>query len=392
MNLDVILFVVFILTVAALVFFDRKKIQFQGIVMMRRTKKGRDFIDNTAKRHPKFWNALATAGVIISIPALVIGTLFLLNNAIAITKGEVKEGVRFVLPYPTGEANTQTPGLLLLPWWIWVIGIATVVIPHEMMHGVVCRLEHVRIKSLGWLLLIIIPGAFVEPDENQLKKMPRKTKMKVYAAGSFANFFVAGIFFILVVSMTNLFFTPYGAIPSGIVPESPAYYSNLSGAIVSINSKEISSMYDIYYSLSNVSIGSEIVVHTAEADLKALPTCFIERDALLKSYEITTTKHPELNISFLGITKPYKSCLRANESVKDYAPFLEGTLVLFFWIFVLNFGIGIVNLLPIKPLDGGLLFEEIAGRFSKRSAQITKIVSLLVLGLLLFNLFGPLIV
>src|SRR3989338_6856547 len=163
LSLDVILFAVFILVVALLIIKDRKKIKFQGIVLMRRTQKGRDFIDKTAKSHPKFWNALATAGVIISISALIVGTLFLLNNAVAILKGDVKEGVRFVLPYPTGEANTQTPGLLLLPWWIWVIGIMSVMVPHELMHGIVCRLEHVRIKSLGWLLLVIIPGAFVEP-------------------------------------------------------------------------------------------------------------------------------------------------------------------------------------------------------------------------------------
>jgi membrane-associated protease RseP (regulator of RpoE activity) len=29
------------------------------------------------------------------------------------------------------------------------------------------------------------------------------------------------------------------------------------------------------------------------------------------------------------------------------------------WIFVLNFAVGIINLLPARPLDGGLLFEEI---------------------------------
>lgn len=369
MNPDVILFVAFILVVAALVFYDRKKIQFQGIVMMRRTKKGKDFIDNTAKKHPKFWNMLATAGVVLSIPALIIGTLFLLNNAIAITKGEVKEGVRFVLPYPTGEANTQTPGLLLLPWWIWVIGIMTVVIPHEFMHGIVCRLERVRIKSLGWLLLIIIPGAFVEPDENQLKKMPRRTKMKVYAAGSFANFVVAGIALILGFLLVNTLYAPAGIMPSSLVNDSPAQKANLSGAIMSINDIPVKSMEDLSGILNKTAPGSRVTIKTTKGE-----------------YNITTAKHPELDKSFIGISGPY---------YVYRAPVYNGLDILqklLFWIFVLNLGIGIVNLLPIKPLDGGLLFEEIAGRFSKRSAAITKVVSFLVLGLLLFNLFGPLII
>ena len=62
---------------------------------------------------------------------------------------------------------------------------------------------------------------------------------------------------------------------------------------------------------------------------------------------------------------------------------------LFFWIFVLNLGIGVVNILPIKPLDGGLFFEEIVGKFFKNPAPIVKGVSILVVALLVFNLLGP---
>ncbi len=369
MNLDLILFVVFILTVATLVFFDRKKIQFQGIVMMRRTKKGRDFIDNTAKKHPKFWNMLATAGAVVAIIALIGGTLLFISIDIGILKGEVKEGVRFVLPYPTGEANTQTPGLLLLPWWIWVIGIMTVVIPHEFMHGIVCRLERVRIKSLGWLLLIIIPGAFVEPDENQLKKMPRRIKMKVYAAGSFANFIVAGIALVLGFLLVNTLYAPAGIMPSSLVNDSPAQKANLSGAILSINDIPVKSMEDLSWILNKTVPGSRVTIKTTKGE-----------------YNITTAKHPELDKSFVGISGPY---------YVYRAPVYNGLDILqklLLWIFVLNFGIGLINILPIKPLDGGLLFEEIAGKFTKRSAAITKAVSLLVLGLLLFSLFGPLII
>jgi membrane-associated protease RseP (regulator of RpoE activity) len=32
------------------------------------------------------------------------------------------------------------------------------------------RVEKIRVKSAGLLLVLVLPGAFVEPDEKQLKK------------------------------------------------------------------------------------------------------------------------------------------------------------------------------------------------------------------------------
>jgi Zn-dependent protease len=54
-------------------------------------------------------------------------------------------------------------------------------------------------------------------------------------------------------------------------------------------------------------------------------------------------------------------------------------------------GVGTFNLFPLKPLDGGLIFEEILKHFynGKYVKYLVNGVSLLVLALLLFNLFGP---
>ena len=45
--------------------------------------------------------------------------------------------------------------------------------------------------------------------------------------------------------------------------------------------------------------------------------------------------------------------------------------------------------IPIKPLGGGLFFEEIVGKFTKRTKIIVRAVSVAVLILLIFNLVGP---
>jgi membrane-associated protease RseP (regulator of RpoE activity) len=52
-----------------------------------------------------------------------------------------------------------------------------------------------------------------------------------------------------------------------------------------------------------------------------------------------------------------------------------------------NIGVGIFNMLPLRPLDGGLMYEEI---FKKKFAQnriIMRVLEGIVLALIIFNLF-----
>jgi len=55
----------------------------------------------------------------------------------------------------------------------------------------------------------------------------------------------------------------------------------------------------------------------------------------------------------------------------------------------LNVGVGVANMLPIKPLDGGLLFEEIFKKIFKTHGELAmKILTFVTIVLILFNLFG----
>ncbi|VVB59475.1 Peptidase family M50 [uncultured archaeon] len=66
---------------------------------------------------------------------------------------------------------------------------------------------------------------------------------------------------------------------------------------------------------------------------------------------------------------------------------------LFRWRNLLNIGIGLFNLLPLKPLDGGLIFEEIAKEFfGKAWKPVYTVVAVSTLGLILLNLFGAYLV
>jgi Zn-dependent protease len=53
-----------------------------------------------------------------------------------------------------------------------------------------------------------------------------------------------------------------------------------------------------------------------------------------------------------------------------------------------NTGVGIFNMLPLRPLDGGLICEEILNRkVGKKSKVLMRAIELIVLVLVVFSLF-----
>ena len=94
--------------------------------------------------------------------------------------------------------------------------------------------------------------------------------------------------------------------------------------------------------------------------------------------------------AYIGINVIGQS-VKYNGNIETFQNF-QIVIILLMWIYVFNLGIGIVNMLPIKPLDGGLMFEEIVRHFTKRDTIIVKIVGGIMLIVLLFNLIGPIVV
>ena len=58
-----------------------------------------------------------------------------------------------------------------------IIALITVMVVHEFGHGIISRVEGVKIKSIGVLFLAVLPGAFVEPDEEDIQKSKRISKL-----------------------------------------------------------------------------------------------------------------------------------------------------------------------------------------------------------------------
>jgi hypothetical protein len=134
-----------------------------------------------------------------SIVTLVISMAFFYYLAVTIFIR------RYITPPPepgfTEGFVPLLPGITIpldeLPLLLVPIGIA--ILLHELAHALVARAVGVRVKDAGFILLAFIPGAFVEPDEGELRGAPTISRLKVYSAGVAANVILAAVAFGLLI-------------------------------------------------------------------------------------------------------------------------------------------------------------------------------------------------
>ncbi len=387
--------------ILALLFRDKLKIEVHGPLLMRKTLRMRGFIDKVASKkfnikHRQFtrefrgrkinleigptlspWTAIVNIGIPISF-ALVVYLIYILLITLPTIFTNPQAGL--ILP------GVDLPGSpIFIPLGYGIIGLATVMIVHEFGHGIMARIEKVKIKSIGVLLLAVLPGAFVEPDEEDVKKSSRMVKIRIYSAGSVSNLLLAGITFLLVLGISSFAIAPSfhsdGMYLDSVVPASPASEVLKPGMVIeSINGHKTTNITDYIKATTGIKIGDVETFQTNQG-----------------TFKITATKNPS-NSSRPYIGYRSSPNLVLNENVaKTYGNQLPWAWFylkdLFFWISLLNFAVGTFNLLPMKPLDGGLIFEEALGyklsdNWANRIVSSSSYVFILIIGISI--IFGPL--
>jgi membrane-associated protease RseP (regulator of RpoE activity) len=367
-NLEIFSMLVFFSLVGIFLFKGRKSLEKHGIIFIRRWKRGLDLIDSLIRRHPK---AVKIYGRI----ALVLGILVMVGGFVMLLICDVL-GIKlfgFVLPTAGGY---KYPGPIVgVPFWYWLIAIFIIIFVHETSHGILARLAKVKLKNYGIILLLVLPvGAFVEPDDKKLKRLKTVQKIQIFAAGSFANFITGLIFLglgmLLASSVLIPFIRPYIIEPYGVyfndtVIGYPAHDANLTGVITNINGIPIKTTDNLSSLLNSTNPGTNISIITS-----------------MGNYSVITVARPDNLIgSFIGISYP--------TTYYAYRGWSAVVLQMFTWLVGLNIGVGIANLLPMKPFDGGLMLEEISARFLKKHTRlIVKIFTILTIGLIVYNMFG----
>ncbi len=282
-------------------------------ILMLRTTKGLKLLDVLAR--PKFyWRNFANLGILMMFAGMISMFLVIALSDIALYTSFLNGDMPEPGKYNSPRNIFLIPGVNeFIPFTWGVIALIVTLVVHEFSHAILCRVEGIRVKSMGILLALLPVGGFAEPDDEQLfgkkdeakkelpltatieeiekweekerKKQevevfkPEKTESKpeitatrtqrarILAAGVMANFTVAFIAFLL-------FFGPVlGAIAPmsdamilSVNKSSPADLAGLQKdmIITQVDSKNVSTALDLLTYLETVEPGNTVRIHATK--------------------------------------------------------------------------------------------------------------------------------
>ncbi|MDO8740947.1 MAG: site-2 protease family protein [Candidatus Woesearchaeota archaeon] len=391
---DIVSISVFVLLMAFFLYKKRDKISIEKIVypalymIMYRTSFGLKFMNSVAKKRRNLvqflgytFIGLAFLGMVyISVAIIVVIIMFLIKPA------AVDTGFVLVLP------GTSIPGIGYLSFWYWIISIFILAIVHEFAHGIVARAHDLDLKSSGFAFLAIflpvIPAAFVEPDEKKLVKRKDIVQYSVFAAGPMANIILAFIIFLLMPYVWN----PSAYAPFEIKITEPVGFSfsvpnaTAPSAIAGIQSGMI------FNSIDNVNGTESLLFLRTMLSLKPNQTVVLG-SVEGKTYSVLTIEHPDLKgAGYFGVNlNSIKNERMIKNEYKSISPAYYWFKGLFKWLFILNFLIGLANLLPLGIVDGGRMLQVALHNIMKDKKKANKVwgfITILFVLLLVVGLAG----
>ncbi len=362
---------------------DRENILFPVFYMLLyRTKIGLKFMKSTSKKHPKFWTIFSIIGIITGFIGMVLISVLLMKSLVDLfVNPAAQPGVAPVLPI-------KAKGVFYVPFFYWITCIILIAIVHEYAHGIIARLHKVKIKSSGFaffsIFIPLIPAAFVEPDEKQVERKKVWQQLGIFAAGPFANI-LFGIFSLVVYVFVLTPMLSAGVMYDGImitnvINETPAfeYGLEINDIVYSIDGEETLDLIQFSEVLSTKNPGDTIFIETQDDNI-----------------ELVLTNNPDNSESaFIGVN-PSQNLKDNPEFTAKYGSFslkaLKALYQFFFWLYLLNIGIGLFNLTPLGPVDGGRMVRAVLLKFLKkeRALKIWGWISTFFLVLILFMLFFP---
>ncbi|MCD6547325.1 MAG: site-2 protease family protein [Nanoarchaeota archaeon] len=381
MNWDLISAIVFYSIVALLIFKYRHKFEvMEKIFIVHKTKKGLSLMHKLSK-YKIFWKTFSTVAIPVSVFFMLFAGKLLFENLIGIFSGTAGAGVGILIP------GVKIPGSpIYVPFWQGIISIAVLAIVHEFAHGIVAAMEGIKIKSTGFGFLAILPLAFVELDEKQLKKINPLSRMRILASGAFANVVV----WALLITLIGIIFVPFlnnvvvydGLKITSIDKGMPAEQAGLSvdEVILSVNNKQVKDVETFLNVMKDIKPGEKINIQTNKGN-----------------YTITTVQNPKnKNHAYIGITVTQQSHI--SQSAKEKYGILVDIIFWIFdllrWIAMINLLVGIMNFLPIWVLDGGRIVYDLLSYVIK-DVKILRLICNIIFSfysaLLLLNIFGPLL-
>lgn len=389
MSVDGIAALVFVVLLGVFLWVKRDKVRLQGVlfpllyVVMYRSRLGLKAMERMAKRVPRLLKVLGDIGTVVGFLGMVLICVELVRTTVEMFA--TPEGVPGIQPVLPIEAK----GVFFVPFLYWIVSIFLLAVVHEFAHGVIARVHKMPVKSSGFAFLGVVvplvPAAFVEPEEKVLKRRSFRQQWSVFAAGPFANV----LFALLMVGVVALFapalaaaFEPSGVEVVTVVDDGPAAAAGIEPGMVitGLGNQRV------------MSVGNVSALLTMKKPGEALQVATVG-----ERHEVTLTESPRNESrAHLGVQ------LRAHMSPREdfvsaygawLPPMIKWLAGLVFWLFMLNLGIGLFNLLPIGPLDGGRMFQLVCFRVFKKKATALRVwswTSVFFVVVILVNIFAGL--
>lgn len=387
------------------------------VLFLIHTPFGISFFDKIAKTraariYSEFSTYLMPLITALAVFLFVVAAIGMFSNSAA------REGVRDIGP----QANLLIPGLNpLLPWtYGWIALVVTIVI-HEAGHGVVARVYNAKVESTGLVLFLIFPiGAFVNIQREELEKTPLKHKCSILTAGPLNNMILAAASLIaLYYVMSTLSPLPgFDEEPSVIVadirPGSLAEQLGITqgSKIQSIDGQKIENINDVGEVLRSTE-GKDIEVIWENDEgvvfaksgqnensllgvsirMEASPSVVLEgyKGAFLdpRAY-LSLLVPPTLDI----IPVPYSDTMASKYESNIFGSYFPVISNMLFWLWFINFNVGIFNALPIGPFDGGQLYaslieNKLKSRKQINAAAVSNTITFIFIAMVLLLIAGP---
>ena len=391
MNWIIPLIVLLILTYAAVAYYIHSRklwenhITFYGPFMALKTSRV-GFFDRFLSLSA-FFRIYGTLGVVMVI-LVSVAMVAMLFYSLYFT----------VATHPPPTAVNEIGNVLAIPgvnqfipftFAVWLALIVTMVV-HEFGHAILCRIEGIRVRSMGILMAVIPVGAFVEPDEGDQEQAKGLSKMRMLGAGITNNILIGLACFIVLVLLLGMavplqapliksVYVDYPAAQVGIPPDS---------LVKSINGIDVTNRDEISAILNTTKPGDQVTLVT-------------EKDGELSKYSLTLSSWPaamanrtsgfmgvsyydadSLKQVFTGLASPFGMfvlmaipiyvilsplqwggfLILVNDSADSImwsVPFPQYWLVIqiLFWCGWFNLAVGTFNALPLVPLDGGYILK-----------------------------------
>lgn len=372
---------VFYIVVGLLIYIYRKKFDVEsGFVLLYRTDFGIKFIDRLAEKNKEFWKIVGYSAIGIGFAGMFVMCGFLLKGLYdLIFVPDAPPTVSLVLP------GVQVPGSpIFIPFWYGIIALFTVILIHEFGHGVIARAHGLKIKNTGFGFFGPLPLAFVEPDEKQVVKKDSIVQQSIFAAGPFFNALLVGVALLLMLIFNPLMMMMVddnGVSFGNIQKDYPAEISGLkaSTGYTSVNGVPITNANEFISSMSCLKPNDTVVLGNDNENVTI----------------VSTTNPKDSTKGYIGV-----SAISTNYELKRNDWWFKGIYYSLYvlnklleWIATLSLGIGLANLLPLGPVDGGRMLHKAAidVKGKTKGIKLWATITMIVIVAMIILIFVPII-